>query len=188
MLLFLLETYNSFTTSPKPSVAIPAKLVFIFGSCLSFLNVISKRNHLKYFLRVIHTVPAQAVICILCEYLNSNAIFGEHKVQCLNSRLSQWEACVRSLSLRERKCSLKSWLCLSNMYNMVNFTVLLSVYEEQMVLQNLSDGLADVFFFTPTCILHFNTSFPQTFSRNIFFCFVCSLLLLHIYVRECLSA
>jgi len=81
MLLFLLETYNSFTTSPKPSVAVPAKLVFIFGSFLSVLNVISEQNHLSYFLCAIHTVPAQAVICILCECLNSNAIFGDHKLK-----------------------------------------------------------------------------------------------------------
>ena len=106
MLLFLSETCNSFTTSPKTFVAVPAKLVFIFGSFLSVLNVISKQNHLKYF---------------LCECLNSNAIFGEHKVQCLNSRWPQWEACFRSWSLIERKCSLRTWLCLSNTYNSIQF-------------------------------------------------------------------
>jgi len=71
---------------------------------------------------------------------------------------------------------------------MVNFTVLQSVYKEQMVLRNLSDGLANFFFITPTCILHFNTSCARTFSRNIFFCFVCSLFLVHVHVRAWLSA
>jgi len=80
MLLFLLETYNSLTSSLKPFVAVPANLVFIFGSFLSVLNVISEQNHLNYFLCVIHTVAAQAAICILCECLNSNAIFGENKL------------------------------------------------------------------------------------------------------------